>query len=178
MNVLKKLNQPLSSKPYNGFKNLDIGYHKIMCFRESVGKAYGRSVIVELKDEIVFMPAYLADKLDADDISDLNNCEETMYLYFGGKFKNKYWIVRVVDGTQMLEEINKKKNDDNSDDEDDEDTNLDNEKMEVKPLEAKKVKKRLKNKKNANATSLYCDEIIDSEKEKPTKKKRINTSGE
>lgn len=86
MNVLKKLNQVKSNKPYNGLPNLSRGYHKIDCFRESVGK-FGRSVIAELKNEIIFLPQFISEKLNEKDIGELNSSEEPLYLFFGGLHK-------------------------------------------------------------------------------------------
>lgn len=84
MNVLKKLNRVESDKPYNGLPKLSLGYHEIIRFRESNGK-YGRSVIAELKSEIIFLPQYLTGKLNEKDISDLNSAEEQLFLFFGGR---------------------------------------------------------------------------------------------
>lgn len=88
MNVLKKLNQVESDKPYQGLPNLKLGYHEIFLFRESHGK-YGRSVIAELQYEIIFLPQYLAVKLDQKDIEELNECDEKIFLFFGGLDKKK-----------------------------------------------------------------------------------------
>lgn len=84
MNVLKKLNLAESSKPYYGLSELSLGYHKISCFRISNGK-FGRSVIAELKREIIFLPQYLTEKLEDKDVDELNSCEETVFLFFGGR---------------------------------------------------------------------------------------------
>lgn len=86
MNVLKKLNNAVDEKPYNGLPKLSRGYHEIILFRTSNGK-YGRSVIAELQREIIFLPQYLAGKLYDNDIEELNTCEEKLYLFFGGKHK-------------------------------------------------------------------------------------------
>lgn len=107
MNVLKKLKQ--TDKPYFGLPKLSLGYHKVIGFSVSEG-IYGRSVIAELEDEIIFLPRNLSDKLNNEDIVELNKSEVSVYLFFGGKHENKYWIVRLVDRQQMLEEL-KKKND-------------------------------------------------------------------
>lgn len=84
MNVIKKLNQVESEKPYHRFSKLSIGYHEIVLFRIIHGR-YGQSVIAELENEVIFLPSYLGKKLDENDISELNACEEQIYLYFGGK---------------------------------------------------------------------------------------------
>lgn len=89
MNVLKKLNSVETSKPYNGLTKLSLGYHEIVSFKTSNGK-YGKSVIAELNDEIIYLPQYLAEKLNEKDIDELNACEKTLFLYFGGRHdKNK-----------------------------------------------------------------------------------------
>lgn len=86
MNVLKKLNQLESSKPYHGLSKLSLGYHPIVRFRVSNGK-FGRSVIAELMREVIFLPQYLTEKLEDKDVEDLNDCVEGMFLYFGGRYK-------------------------------------------------------------------------------------------
>lgn len=91
MEVLKKLNQShsqleSSNKPYYGLSKLSHGYHEIDCFRITNGK-YGRSIIVELKGEIIFLPQYIVEKLNENDIEELNKFKEPLYLYFGGKHK-------------------------------------------------------------------------------------------
>lgn len=86
MNVLKKLNQRDSDKPYHGLPKLSLGYHEIVNFRQSYGK-YGKSVIAELKREIIFLPQYIVEKLDGKDIDELNESDETLYLFFGGRHK-------------------------------------------------------------------------------------------
>lgn len=88
MNVLKKLNQSISDKPYHGFPKLELGYHKIVCFRKSKGK-YGESVIAELQHEVIYLPQYIVEQLDSDDIEQLNKFQETLYLFFGGRHKIK-----------------------------------------------------------------------------------------
>lgn len=88
MNVLKKLNHvqedSSTSKPYHGLPKLPVGYHEIVCFRESVGK-FGRSVIAELDKQIIFLPKNMAEKLDENDIATLNSSAEKLFLFFGGK---------------------------------------------------------------------------------------------
>lgn len=88
MNVLEKLNRVESGKPYHGLPNLSHGYHKIYDFRESIGK-YGRSVIAELKDQVIFLPQFISGKLNDEDITALNKSLEQLYLYFGGLHKIK-----------------------------------------------------------------------------------------
>lgn len=89
MEVLKKLHKAENSKPYYGMSKLDIGYHEIVRFRISNGK-FGKSVIAELKREVIYLPQYLTEKLNDKDVEDLNNCAMKLFLYFGGRHeKNK-----------------------------------------------------------------------------------------
>lgn len=95
MNVLKKLEQVKPNKPYHGFAKLSIGYHQIQCFRSVKNKfgkkndGSGKSILVELEDQIIFLPQYFWGKINGeDDIRELNSCidsGENIYLYFGGK---------------------------------------------------------------------------------------------
>lgn len=82
MNVLKKLQHFDEDKPYHGFSKLSIGNHEIVSFRLTTNK-YGRSVVCELTDQIIFLPQYLGQQLNEKDIHDLNACERKMYLHFG-----------------------------------------------------------------------------------------------
>lgn len=83
MHVLKKIANPESTKPYHGLTKLPKGYHLVLVFRESIGQ-FGRSIIAELEDEIIFLPKYLIGRLTEQDVNDLNACNEKMYLFFGG----------------------------------------------------------------------------------------------
>lgn len=88
-----------SSKPYSGFKNLAIGYYEIESFRfvknkmynenneEHVAKKLKRVLLVELKEEVLFLPEYFAVPFNDDDskIDELNNDGVKKYLYFGGQ---------------------------------------------------------------------------------------------
>lgn len=109
MSVFKKLQSVGSNKPYYGLTKLNIGYHKIMCFRvvknnfaekddtsaadsggtsKSAAGSGGtsKSIIAELKDQIVFLPQYFISLLTTNEINELNsNKTEKMYLYFGGR---------------------------------------------------------------------------------------------
>lgn len=78
MNVLKRLSQKVSDKPYHGFTKLPLRYHEIVCFRESEEK-YGQNLIAELKHELIYLPQYIVEKLDNNDIDQLNQCEETCF---------------------------------------------------------------------------------------------------
>lgn len=86
MNALKKLKQAESSKAYNGLPKLALGYHAIDTFRISNGK-FGRSIIAELENEIIFLPKFLSEKLNDKDVDELNSSKEQLYLYFGGRNK-------------------------------------------------------------------------------------------
>lgn len=91
MNVLKKLQDLQPSKPYYGFAKLTVGYHKINVFRVvknkfgNKGEKTGKSILVELKNEVIFLPQYFLGKINEEDIKELNSCDENMYLYFGGR---------------------------------------------------------------------------------------------
>lgn len=87
MNALKQLNRT-ENKPYNGLPKLSIGFHKIVDFHSSDG-VWGRSVIVELKNEIISLPKHLANDICEDDINELNSVKEPIFLYFGGQRENK-----------------------------------------------------------------------------------------
>lgn len=88
MNVLKKLNQSTEDKPYHGFSKLDIGNHEIVSFRATNNK-FGKSVICELVDQIIFLPQYLGQQLGEQDIQELNKCEKKLFLHFGGRHDKK-----------------------------------------------------------------------------------------
>lgn len=101
MSALAKLRMVTSnqstSKPYHGFTKLSVGYHKIECFRLVKNKFtkdatddQKKTILVELENEIVFLPQYFMNVLDKDDLNNLNCADEINYLYFGGKReKNK-----------------------------------------------------------------------------------------
>lgn len=88
MNVLKKLQSINIEKPYHGLPKLKLGYHAIHSFRESNGR-YGRGIIAELKNEIIFLPQYMVEKLDQEDIRELNDSDEKLFLFFGGRHATK-----------------------------------------------------------------------------------------
>lgn len=92
MSVFKKLKEiGYHSKPYHGFAKLEIGYHQVVCFR-STETTYGKTIVVELDNEVLFLPRYFVEKLTDDDILELNSSieKENIYLYFGGqREKNK-----------------------------------------------------------------------------------------
>lgn len=88
MNALKKLSSVNVEKPYYGLPKLKCGYHEIYSFRESNGR-YGRGVIAELKNEIIFLPQYMVEKIDAEDIQELNDSNEKLFVFFGGRHPKK-----------------------------------------------------------------------------------------
>lgn len=94
MNVLKKLEFVQPNKPYLGFNKLSIGYHQICCFRSvknkfgKKGEGSAKSILLELDDQVVFLPQYFWQKINEKDMCDLNTLIETgenIYLHFGGK---------------------------------------------------------------------------------------------
>lgn len=82
-------------KPYNGFKNLDPGYYEIERFRLVKNKMFKddkkcrlkRVLMVELKEEVLFLPEYFAVPFNDDDakVDELNKDGIKKYLYFNGK---------------------------------------------------------------------------------------------
>lgn len=94
MNALKKLEELKPNKPYHGFAKLSVGFHQIERFRIVKNKFFkkgddsNKSILVELKDEVLFLPQYFWQKLNDEDICELNssiNINDNVYLYFGGK---------------------------------------------------------------------------------------------
>lgn len=93
MNILKKLQEVSAAKPYRGFSKLAIGYHEIVGIRtvkskfsKSDSDEAGKSILVELKNEILFLPQYFSSCLDEKDMDELSSSKvEDMYLYFGGR---------------------------------------------------------------------------------------------
>lgn len=91
-------------KAYNGFSKLQHGYHKIECFRlvknkynennedepSRKRKKLERVLLIELKDEVLFLPEYFAAVFNNDEakVEELNNDGIVKYLYFGGKRHN------------------------------------------------------------------------------------------
>lgn len=92
MDVLEQLD---NVKPYNGFVKLAIGYHSIERFRDVKNRFVknegvpGRTILVELKNEVVFLPQYWSEKIALLGIDKLNEQLENkreIFLYFGGKY--------------------------------------------------------------------------------------------
>lgn len=88
------------SKPYLGFSQLAHGNHEIVCFRFVKNNFYKtvpgkpglkRTLLVELKDQVLFLPEYFAVKFDDDDdkVEALNSDGIKKFLYFGGNRPNK-----------------------------------------------------------------------------------------
>lgn len=91
MNALKKLEE-MGGKPYIGFPKLNPGYHSIQEFRAVKTKFTPKgekSILVELNDQILFLPQYFRKMLNDDDLAELNSSikdsNEKVYLMFGGK---------------------------------------------------------------------------------------------
>lgn len=90
MDVIKKL-QEVKPKPYYGFTQLSIGFHKIISFRTvknkfaKKGEKQSKTLVVELQKEILFLPQYFSENLSEDEINALNECDESVYIYFGGR---------------------------------------------------------------------------------------------
>lgn len=94
MNALRKLQQVQPSKPYNGFAKLNEGFYKINSFKivknkfNKKGSGCNKSILVELREEILFLPQYFMTKIGEDDICELNTSienGESIYLFFGGR---------------------------------------------------------------------------------------------
>lgn len=94
MNALRKLKDVQPNKPYHGFARLEEGHHKIVSFRivkNKFGKkaeGSGKSVLVELSEEVLFLPQYFGQKIGEDDVRELNTSidkGESIYLFFGGR---------------------------------------------------------------------------------------------
>lgn len=95
MSVLQKLADLSPNKPYFGFTKLTIGFHQIIHFKsvknkfdQKKGDKATKSVLAELKDQVVFLPAYISQKLSESDLRELNatiKANGEIYLHFGGK---------------------------------------------------------------------------------------------
>lgn len=84
MNALKKLELDSREKPYYGWPKLKHGYHEIFSFNDVNGR-YGRGISVDLKDERIYLPQYMVEKLDEEDVRELNDSTEKLFLFFGGR---------------------------------------------------------------------------------------------
>lgn len=83
-----------AEKPYLGFKRLQIGDYEIFEFRFVKNRyaltqpdAPPRTVLVELADQVLFLPDYLSHRLKDNDaiIDRLNSDDVKRFLCFGGK---------------------------------------------------------------------------------------------
>lgn len=85
-----------SGKPYIGFSKLPHGYYEVFKFRFVRNKNYRpeakdpglpRIILVELNDQVLFLPQYFARDFNDDDekLDKLNTDGIKKYLYFGGK---------------------------------------------------------------------------------------------
>lgn len=89
MEALRKLKE----KPYRGFSELCIGFHPIGQFRAVKNKFAkedekdSKSILVELADQVVFLPKHIGERLTESDLEELNLFKEDVFLYFGGKQK-------------------------------------------------------------------------------------------
>lgn len=95
MNALKLLQS--CYKPYKGFSFLPEGNHEIVKFKMVNNKMYDpesetpqlkRVVLVELKEEVLFLPEYFAINFQKENeklLDSLNEDGVKKYLYFGGK---------------------------------------------------------------------------------------------
>lgn len=97
MNALQKIQQLKPNKPYCGFAKLAIGFYEILNFRYvknkygKKGEGSGKSILIELDDQVLFLPQYFNQKLDEEDLRELNSTiddGEKMYLSFGGKHEH------------------------------------------------------------------------------------------
>lgn len=82
-------------KPYNGFDELPIGNYEILSFAFVRNQYYDpddkrsppRIIMIELSDQILFLPPYMALKLRDDDekLKSLNEDGVKRYLCYGGR---------------------------------------------------------------------------------------------
>lgn len=95
--MLKKLENE-TNKPYRGFTKLKKGFHEILNFRIVKNKngkksdGSNKSILVELDDQVLFLPQYFNQKVNNEDFNDLNesiSTNEKIYLFFGGQLKIK-----------------------------------------------------------------------------------------
>lgn len=87
------------SKPYIGFAKLSHGNHEIKRFRFVTNKLYNPEsvkslkpiLLVELADQVLFLPEYFAVNLNNDDkkVYELNSDGVKKFLYFGGARPNR-----------------------------------------------------------------------------------------
>lgn len=93
MEVLKKLANIKDNKPYRGFSKLPLGNHLILNFRTVKNKFCkkgdpAKTILVELQNEVVFLPNHFMQKISEPELKLLNELIEegqNVYLFFGGK---------------------------------------------------------------------------------------------
>lgn len=94
MSSFAKISKIGESKPYYGIAKLPLGFYPIESFR-LVKNKYSKdesekSLLVELKSEVLFLPKYFSSELSEKDVENLNTDGEVKFLYFGGRrVKNK-----------------------------------------------------------------------------------------
>lgn len=94
MSAFAKLQSVNSAKPYYGFTKLTIGYYEIKNFK-LVKNKFGqkgsneKTLLIELDDQVLFLPRYFAENINEKDVISLNTDDETKYLHFGGQRENK-----------------------------------------------------------------------------------------
>lgn len=97
----KPTNNKPDLKPYIGFSKLKQGHYKIekfrlvanKCYNEKVEKSMKRVLLIELKDQVLFLPGYFAEKFQGENddqkVNLLNEDGVKKYIFFGGKRANK-----------------------------------------------------------------------------------------
>lgn len=90
MSAFDKLKENSESKPYNGFNKLTLGFHEIHCFRLVANKFAPKDVnektlLVELANEVLFLPQHFAKNFTEEDIININSDSEMKFLFFGGR---------------------------------------------------------------------------------------------
>lgn len=83
-----------NSKPYYGFKKLEIGNYEVFNFRlvrnrwfnPEIADSLKRILLAELEDQIIFLPSYMAINFKDDDklVEAINNDGIKRFLCFGG----------------------------------------------------------------------------------------------
>lgn len=89
------------SKPYKGFGKLPYGNHEIERFRlvsnkmykPTCEKSYKTILLVELKNEVLFLPSYFAADFQyegAKKLHEINSDGIKKFLFYGGIRSNRY----------------------------------------------------------------------------------------
>lgn len=99
LDLLQSSNNPL--KPYKGFSQLEHGDHRIFSFRlvnnrhykevDGTGFNLKRVLLVELADQVLFLPEYFAAPFldDEQKVAELNKDKKIKYLCFRGSRPNR-----------------------------------------------------------------------------------------